>query len=78
MERTDEFRNALSVHISQLDIKPLVKEISHHPEYFPDIYRLTSDSKTLVSWRALWVCVKLSEMYPEWFVPLYGTLADRL
>lgn len=56
MERIDEFRNMLLVHISELDIKPLVKEINYHPEYFPDIYQLTSDSKPLVSWRALWVC----------------------
>ena len=63
MERIDEFRNMLLVHISELDIKPLVKEINYHPEYFPDIYQLTSDSKPLVSWRALWVCEKLSEMF---------------
>ena len=39
MERIDEFRNMLLVHISELDIKPLVKEINYHPEYFPDIYQ---------------------------------------
>ena len=78
MERIDEFRNMLLVHISELDIKPLVKEINYHPEYFPDIYQLTSDSKPLVSWRALWVCEKLSEIHPEWFIPLYGELTDRL
>ena len=78
METIDEFRNMLLVHISELDIKPLVKEINYHPEYFPDIYQLTSDSKPLVSWRALWVCEKLSEIHPEWFIPLYGELTDRL
>ncbi|WP_455586306.1 hypothetical protein [Bacteroides sp.] len=78
MERIDEFRNALSVHISELNIKPMVNSVSQHPEEFPDIYKLTSDSKLSVSWRALWVCEKLSEVHPGWFIPLYDELIGRL
>lgn len=78
MERIDEFRNALLVPISELNIKPIVKSVSHHPEEFSDIYKLTSDSKLPVSWRALWVCEKLSEVHPGWFVPLYEELIGRL
>lgn len=78
MERIDKFRNALSVHISELNIGPLVKSIDQHTEEFPDMYKLTNDSKRLVSWRALWVCEKLSEIHPGWFVPLREELTERL
>ena len=64
MERIDEFRNALLVHISELNIEPMVKSLSLHPEELPDMYKLTFDNKLLVSWRALWVCEKLSEVHP--------------
>lgn len=78
MERIDEFRNELSVHISKLDIKPIVKSITQHQEEFADICQLTSDSKRLISWRALWVCEKLSEIHPGWFIPLREELTTRL
>lgn len=78
MERTDEFRSALLVHISELDIKPIVQSVHHNPEEFPQIYRLTSDPKLLVSWRALWVCEKLSKLHPNWFAPLFDELTERL
>ena len=78
MERIDEFRNALLVHISELNIEPMVKSLSLHPEELPDMYKLTFDSKRLVSWRALWVCEKLSEVHPGWFVPLREELTGRL
>lgn len=78
MDRTEEFRRALTVHISELNIKPIVQAVDQHPEDFPDIYRLTSDPKRLVSWRALWVCEKLSELHPDWFETHYDELTDRL
>lgn len=78
MDRTDEFRNALSVHISELNIKPIVQSVHRNPELFPIIYKLVSDPKRPVSWRALWVCEKLSELHPEWFVPHYDELIARL
>lgn len=78
MERIDEFRNALLVHISELNIEPMVKSLSLHPEELPDMYKLTFDNKLLVSWRALWVCEKLSEVHPGWFVPLREELTGRL
>ena len=43
-----------------------------------DMYKLTFDNKLLVSWRALWVCEKLSEVHPGWFVPLREELTGRL
>lgn len=78
MERIDEFRNALLVHISELNIEPMVKSLSLHPEELPDMYKLTFDNKLLVSWRALWVCEKLSEVHSGWFVPLREELTGRL
>ena len=51
-ERTAEYRKALDVPISQLETDRIVKEILDRPENFDNIYRLTSDDKLLVSWRA--------------------------
>ena len=42
MERIDEFRNALLVHISELNIEPMVKSLSLHPEELPDMYKPVS------------------------------------
>lgn len=68
-ERTAEYRKALDVPISQLETDRIVKEILDRPENFANIYRLTSDDKLLVSWRALWICDKLCRQKPEWLIP---------
>lgn len=68
-ERTAEYRKALDVPISQLETDRIVKEILDRPENFDNIYRLTSDDKLLVSWRALWICDKLCRQKPEWLIP---------
>lgn len=78
MDRIGEFRKALNVHISALNIAPLVQSISHNPEELADMYQLTTDEQLTVSWRALWVCEKLSEKHPDWFVPLQNELTQRL
>ena len=63
-ERTAEYRKALDVPISQLETDRIVKEILDRPENFDNIYRLTSDDKLLVSWRALSICDKLCRQKP--------------
>ena len=70
MERTDEYRKALDVPISELSIDRIIEEIRRQPENFEALYHLTTDEKLLVSWRALWVCDKLCRQYPDWFAPL--------
>lgn len=72
------FRKALAVPLSQLSINTLVQDILLHPEYFEDMYRLTADENQAVSWRAIWVCQKLSEIHPDWFIPLYDEITRRL
>lgn len=78
MQKIDEFRKVLDVPIYRLSIEGLVQEIAHQPEYLEDIYRLISDEKQVVSWRAIWVCEKLSEIHPDWFLPLQLELIQRL
>lgn len=78
MEKADEFRKELDVPISRLSIGGIVQEICLHPEYLKDIYLLTSDEKQIVSWRAIWVCEKLSEVHPDWFVSMYNEIIHRL
>ena len=78
MEKIMEFRNTLAVPIHKLSIDYLVHEVCICPEYFADIYRLTYDAKQTVSWRAIWVCEKLSEIHPDWFIPLYDEIIQRL
>ena len=78
MSKTDEFRSALAVPIYKLSVDSLVQEICLRPEYFEDMYRLLSDESHTVSWRAAWVCGKLSEKHPSWFVPLRGEIIQRL
>ena len=77
-ERTAEYRKALDVPISQLETDRIVKEILDRPENFDNIYRLTSDDKLLVSWRALWICDKLCRQKPEWLIPFREELTGRL
>lgn len=79
MAKTDEYRQALAVPIYELSINPIIQDICLHPEYFKAIYQLTTDEKQTVSWRAIWVCEKLSELHPEWFTPsIYDELIQRL
>lgn len=78
MSKISEFREALSVRLSVLDIKPLVQSIEQHPEEFSEMIRLTTDNNQTISWRAYWVCEKLSERHPEWFIPLQEELIERL
>ena len=78
MERTDEYRKALDVPISELSIDRIIEEIRRQPENFEALYHLTTDEKLLVSWRALWVCDKLCRQYPDWFAPLREELTGRL
>lgn len=78
MERTDEYRKALDVPISELSIDRIIEEIRRQPENFEGLYHLTTDEKRLVSWRALWVCDKLCRQYPDWFAPLREELTGRL
>lgn len=78
MNKADEFRKALAVPIHNLSIDALVQEICSRPEYLEDMYRLTSDEKQTVSWRAIWACEKVSEIHPGWFVPLYDDILHKL
>lgn len=78
MEKIKEFREALAVPIGNLPIKRLTQEICHEPKYLNDIYRLISDEDTVISWRAIWVCEKVSEQHPGWFIPLQNDLIERL
>lgn len=79
MEKIDEFKKALAVPIYELSIVPIIQDICLHPEYLKDIYQLTTDEKQAVSWRAIWVCEKLSEKHPEWFTPsMYDEIIRRL
>ncbi len=78
MGKIDEFRSTLDVPIGKLSIEGLVQDICHHPEYLKDIYQLISDEKQTVSWRAIWVCEKLSEVHPDWFVPLREEIIHKL
>lgn len=78
MEKAEEFRRALSAPITQLNIAVLVTAISRNPEDFSIIYQLTTDQERTVSWRALWVCEKLSEKYPSWFAPLQEEITEHL
>lgn len=78
MSKTDEFRSALAVPISKLSIESLVQKICLEPEYLEDMYELLSDENQTVSWRAAWVCEKLSERHPSWFAPLRGDIIQRL
>ncbi len=68
----------MAVPIHKLSIDSLVQEVCLCPEYFEDIYRLTYDEKQTVSWRAIWVCEKLSEIHPDWFILLYDEIIQRL
>ena len=45
MERTDEYRKALDVPISELTIDRINEEISRQPETFEALYHLTTDEK---------------------------------
>ena len=78
MSKSEEFRKALDVPIRNLSVDVLVREICHQPECFEAMYRLMSDEKQSVAWRATWVCEKLSEIHPAWFIPLYDDLVYRL
>lgn len=78
MEKIDEFRNALAGSIKKLSIEKIVQDICLHPEYLEDMYRLISDEKQTVSWRAIWACEKVSEKHPEWLVPLQEDIIRRL
>ncbi len=78
MKNIDKFRNALDVSINKLSIDALVHEICNKPEYLKDMHQLISDEKQAVSWRAIWVCEKVSELYPSWFAPLYNDILQRL
>ena len=78
MSKLEEFRKALDVPIRNLSVDVLVREICHQPECFEAMYRLMSDEKQSVAWRATWVCEKLSEIHPAWFIPLYDDLVYRL
>ena len=49
MERTDEYRKALDVPISELSIDRIIEEIRRQPENFEALYHLTTDEKLLVS-----------------------------
>lgn len=78
MDKKDKFRNALDVPIHKLSIDALVQDICNQPESLKDMYQLISDGKTVVSWRAIWVCEKVSELHPGWFVPFYNDILQHL
>lgn len=78
MQKIDEFRRALDVPIFKLSIETLVQDICRQPEDLKDMYQLISDEKQTVSWRAIWVCEKVSEVHPSWFMPLLDDIMQRL
>ena len=43
MERTDEYRKALDVPISELSIDRIIEEIRRQPENFEALYHLTTN-----------------------------------
>jgi len=51
--------------------------IADNPECFPEIYDLTFDKDPKMAWRAMWVCEKVSYMFPEWFMDKRSELMQR-
>lgn len=78
MERITDFRILLSGTLSRKVIERIVMSVSDHPDDFMPLFALTNDCDIKVAWRATWACEKLCEIYPEWFIPLYGQLIQNV
>ncbi len=45
----------------------IANQIIEEPEFFEQLFELIFDSNKTISWRAGWVCDKISRVKPEWF-----------
>lgn len=78
MERITDFPKALTERFGKDFVNKIVESIRQYPEDFGVIYSLIAWDEEKIAWRAAWVCERLSEQYPEWFMPHYGEITDRL
>lgn len=77
-DKKEEFREMLKAPLSRGMIYIITDAIKEHPENFETVYQLIFDSDTTVSWRAGWVCEKLSEKHPDWFDGRQGQLTEKV
>lgn len=71
-------REILTGPFRQVHVVRLAAEAAQDAERFDEVLRLTSDPEPRVSWRAIWVCGKISEKHPERFAPVADELIRRL
>ena len=51
--------------------------IADNPKEFSELYALTFDENPKTAWRAMWVCEKVSYLFPEWFTDKRSELMQR-
>ncbi|MDL2243792.1 hypothetical protein LJB84_03025 [Bacteroidales bacterium OttesenSCG-928-J19] len=71
-------RERLAGPFYQVNIAEIVNAVSEKPDEMDNIYCLMDDKEQKVAWRAAWICEKLSELHPEWFIPKQNDLLERL
>lgn len=78
MEKIIDFRSLLIQRLGKNFVNEIVEHLGQCPEQFPALYALVRDPEEKVTWRAAWVCEKLSEQFPEWFASLYDEISGIL
>jgi len=67
MESLPNLRTQLAKPLPEVETEKIASYIRKHPEDFLQVYKLTKDPDITISWRALWICDKLSRTHAEFF-----------
>jgi hypothetical protein len=71
-------RELLSTTVSRSKIQRIVHLIEEDSTQLKTVYNLIFEENIQISWRAVWVCLKVSEKYPEAFIPKQQELINFL
>lgn len=78
MRTPTDFISILSQPMSKFKVDELVSSIINEPDDFSTLYDLIAHDDITVSWRAIWVCEKISKKNPVLFKGRVQDLADKL
>jgi hypothetical protein len=66
-----DYRSQLLNPISKGFVDDIVKSVIDNHDDFQSLFLLMYDEEERVAWRAGWVCSRISEKRPEWFLPTH-------
>ena len=72
------YKEYLSQSLSLIQVEIVINEVFDSPDDFETLFEMMFDEKEKYGWRAAWVCEKIAERVPQFFMPYHIQRVQQL